>query len=99
MTGAGSGRPADARTGYVKGQARSGRDGAGLGRDADGSQAVGDRAPERHLQRPDRPPPVPGDHPRGLRTPEPRSFRCARPPAGSGGLLLCLRWNLSGGLR
>jgi hypothetical protein len=32
----------------------SGRDGAGLGRDADGSQAVGDRAPERHLQRPDR---------------------------------------------
>jgi hypothetical protein len=30
--------------------------GAGLGRDADGSRAVGDRTPDRHLQRPDRPP-------------------------------------------
>jgi hypothetical protein len=71
-----------------KSQARSGRDGAGPGRDADGSQAVGDRAPERHLQRPDRAPPVPGDHPRGLRTPEHRSFRCVPvPPAGSGELL------------
>jgi hypothetical protein len=76
------------------------RDGAGLGRDADGSQAVGDRAPERHLQRPDRTPQVPGDHPQGLRTPEHRSFRCGpRPPAGSGGLVLRLRWNPSGGLR
>jgi hypothetical protein len=72
--------------GYAKSQARSGRDGAGLARDADGSQAVGDRVPERHLQRPNRTPPVPGDHPRGLRTPEHRSFRCV-PPAGSGGLL------------
>jgi hypothetical protein len=32
--------PADERPGYAKGQARSGRDGAGLGRDADGSRAV-----------------------------------------------------------
>jgi hypothetical protein len=55
--------------GYPKGQARSGRDGAGLGRDADGSQAVGDRAPERHLQRPDQTGRLPNQHPRGLRTP------------------------------
>jgi hypothetical protein len=63
-------------------------DEAGLGRDADGSQAVGDRVPERHLQRPDRTPPVPGDHPRGLRTPRtPILPLCPRPPAGSRGLL------------
>jgi hypothetical protein len=39
------GGPTDERAGYLKGQARSGRDGAGLGRDADGSQAEGGRAP------------------------------------------------------
>jgi hypothetical protein len=71
----------------TKGQARSGRDGAGLGRDADGSQAVGDRAPERHLQRPDRTPP--NINPSAV-SPSPGGFR--RAP-------LCLRWNLSGGLR
>jgi hypothetical protein len=88
------------RAGYPQGQARSGRDGAGLGRGADGSQAVGDRAPDRHLQRPDRTSPVPGDHPRGLRLPRtPILPLSPRPPAGSGGLVLCLRWNLSGGLR
>ena len=84
----------------TKGQARSGRDGAGLGRDADGSQAVGDRAPERHLQRPDRTPrfpattsevsgPPPNINPSAV-SPSPGGFR--RAP-------LCLRWNLSGGLR
>jgi hypothetical protein len=90
--------PADERAGYAKGQARSGRDGAGLVGDADRSRAVGDRVPGLHLQRPDRTPPVPGDHPRGLRTPRtPILPLCPCPPAGAGGLL-CLRWHLSGGL-
>jgi hypothetical protein len=84
--------------GYPKGQGRSGRDGAALGRDADGSQAVGDRAPERHLQRPDRTP-VPGDHPPRSPDPEHRSFRCVPVPLPVPEGLLCFRWNLSGGLR
>jgi hypothetical protein len=43
-------------------------------------------------------PSVPGDHPRGLRTSRtPILPLCPHPPAGAGGLL-CLRWNLSGGL-
>jgi hypothetical protein len=91
--------PADKRAGYPKGQARSGRDGAGLVRDADGSRAVGDRVPERHLQRPDR---TPGSRRPPPRLPDPRTPILPlypRPPAGAGGLLLCLRWNLSGGLR
>jgi hypothetical protein len=61
------GRPADERAGYVKGQARSGRDGAGLGRDADGSQAVGDRA-------------LSGTSSGQTGPPEHRSFRCVPVP-------------------
>jgi hypothetical protein len=45
-------------------------------------------------------PPGSGDHPRGLRPPRtPILPLCPRPLAGSGGLPLCLRWNLLGGLR
>lgn len=72
--------PADERAGYPKGQARSGRDGAGLVRDADGSRAVGDRVPERHLQRPDRTPRFPATTPEVAGPPEPRSFRCVLIP-------------------
>ena len=97
--GAGSGRPADARAAYLKGQARSGRDGAGLDRDADGSQAVGDRAlsgtssgqigPPRFPATPPRPPAPPNTDPFAV-SPSPCRFR--RAP-------LCLRRHLSGGLR
>jgi hypothetical protein len=60
--------------------------------------AVTERA--RSAARSDPPSRVPGDHPRGLRTPRtPILPLCPHPPAGAGGLLLCLRWNLSGGLR
>jgi hypothetical protein len=92
--------PADKRAGYPKGQARSGRDGAGLVRDADGSRAVGDRVPDRHLQRPDRTPRFPATTPEVAGPPRtPILSLCPHPPAGAGGLVLCLRWNLLGGLR
>jgi hypothetical protein len=55
-------------------------DEAGLGRDADGSQAVGDRVPERHLQRPDRTPRFPATTPEVSGPPEHRSFRCVPVP-------------------
>jgi hypothetical protein len=46
------------------------------------------------------PPRFPATTPRGLRPPRtPILPLCPGPPAGSGGLLLCLRWNLLGGLR
>jgi hypothetical protein len=45
------------------------------------------------------PPRFPATTPEVSGPPEHRSFRCVpHPPAGSGGLLLCRRWNLSGGL-
>jgi hypothetical protein len=72
--------------------------GAGLGGDADGSQAVGNRGPDRHLQRPDRPP---GSRrpPRGRRTPEPRSFRWVPVPLPVPAGPSCdFRRNLWGGL-
>jgi hypothetical protein len=97
-----TGRPQRARSprqSTAEGRARSGRDRAGPVRDADESQAVGDRVPDRHLQRPDRTPRFPATTPEVSGPPEPRSFRCDPIPAGSGGPLLCLRRNLSGGLR
>jgi hypothetical protein len=46
------------------------------------------------------PPRFPATTSEGLRTPEHRSFRCVpHPLPGSGGPLLCLRRNLSGGHR
>jgi hypothetical protein len=72
--------------------------GAGLGKDADGSQAVGDRAPDRHLQRPDRTTRFPTTTPEASGPRTPILPLCSRPPAGPGGLLLCLRRHLSGGL-
>jgi hypothetical protein len=54
--------------------------GAGLGRDADGSRAVGDRTPDRHLQRPDRPPRFRRPPPKVSGPPEHRFFRCVPIP-------------------
>jgi hypothetical protein len=87
------------RQSTAKGRARSGRDRAGPVRDADGSQAVGDRVPDRHLQRPDQTPRFPATTPEVSGPPNPDLSAVTPSPAGSGGPLLCLRRNLSGGLR
>jgi hypothetical protein len=76
-----TGRPQWARSpgqSTAEGRACSGRDRAGPARDAVGSQAVGDRVPDRHLQRPDRTPRFPATTPEVSGAPEPRSFRCDR---------------------
>jgi hypothetical protein len=72
-------RARSTRQSTAKGQARSVTAGAGLGRDADGSQAVGDRVPDRHLQRPDRTP-DPATTPEGSGPPEHQFFRCVPIP-------------------
>lgn len=97
-----TGRPQRARStrqSTAKGQARSGRDRAGLVRDADGSRrwataplsgtSSGQTGPPGS-RRP--PPKVPGP-------PNTDPSAVSPSPADSGGPLLCLRRNLSGGLR
>ena len=64
-----------------------------------GAQAVGDRAPDRHLQRPDRTPRFPATPPEVSGPPNPDPSAVSPSPAGAGGSLLCLRRNLPGGLR
>jgi hypothetical protein len=74
------------------------RDGAGLVRDADWSRAAAPLTGTSSGQI--GPPRFPATTSEGLRTPEHRSFRCVpHPLPGSGGALLCLRRNLSGGHR
>ena len=97
-----TGRPQRARStrqSTAKGQARSGRDRAGLARDADGSRRWATALLNRHLQRPDRHPRFPATTPEGLRPPNADPSAVSPSRAGSGGPLLCLRRNLWGGLR
>ena len=77
-------RTRSTRQSTAKGQARSGRGGAGLIRDADGSRRWATALLTGTFSG---------------RTPEHRSSAVSPAPAGSGGPLLCRRRNLWGGLR